>query len=98
MANINTLLAISILVIVNYIGKYCSKEEKKLTSYQELLQLVQLYTNSLYAFSLVVAKFINKLIAKYNQLAQEVYHLFLNIPLSKGLRNIVTLDCYQEDN
>ena len=33
MANINTLLAISILVIVNYISKYCSKEEKKLTSY-----------------------------------------------------------------
>ena len=29
MANINTLPAISILVIVNYIDKYCSKEEKK---------------------------------------------------------------------
>jgi len=33
MANINTLPTTSILVIVNYIGKYCSKEEKKLTSY-----------------------------------------------------------------
>ena len=33
MANINTLPAISILIIVNYIDKYCSKEEKKLTSY-----------------------------------------------------------------
>ena len=54
------------LVIVNYIGKYYSKEEKKLTSYQKLLQLVQLYTNSLHAFGLVVAKFINKLIAKRN--------------------------------
>ena len=64
MANINTSPAISILVIVNYISKYCSKEEKKLTSYQELLQLVQLYTNSLYAFGLIVAKFINKLITK----------------------------------
>ena len=31
--NINILPAISILVIVNYIGKYCSKEKKKLTSY-----------------------------------------------------------------
>jgi len=64
MANINTSPATSISVIVNYIGKYCSKEEKKSTSYQKLLQLVQLYTNSLYAFGLVVAKFINKLIAK----------------------------------
>ena len=33
MVNINILPAISILVIINYIGKYCSKEEKKLTSY-----------------------------------------------------------------
>ena len=33
MANINILPDISILVIVNYIGKYYSKEEKKLTSY-----------------------------------------------------------------
>jgi len=66
MANINTSPAISILVIVNYIGKYCSKEEKKLTSYYKLLRLVQLYANSLYAFSSVVAKFINKLIAKRN--------------------------------
>jgi len=40
MANINISPAISILVIVNYIGKYYSKEEKKSTSYQELLQLV----------------------------------------------------------
>ena len=69
MANINILPAISILVIVNYIGKYCSKEEKKSTSYQELLQLVQPHANSLYAFSLVVAKFINKLIAKRDWLA-----------------------------
>jgi len=64
MANINTSPAISMSVIVNYIGKYYSKEEKKLTSYQELLQSVQPYANSLYAFGSVVAKFINKLIAK----------------------------------
>ena len=33
MANINTSPATSILITVNYIGKYCSKEEKKLTFY-----------------------------------------------------------------
>jgi Na+/proline symporter len=33
MANIDMSPAISILVIVNYIGKYYSKEEKKSTSY-----------------------------------------------------------------
>jgi hypothetical protein len=66
--NTNTLPAISVLVIVNYINKYYSKEEKKLTSYKELLQMVQLYINKLYIFSLIITKFINKLIAKHNWL------------------------------
>ena len=64
MVNLNTLLAISIAVIVNYISKYCSKEEKKLIFYKELLKIVTLYTNKLYTFSFIVTKFINKLISK----------------------------------
>ena len=64
MANLDTLLATSIAIIINYIGKYCSKEEKKLASYKELLKTVTLYTNKLYAFSFIIAKFINKLISK----------------------------------
>jgi ATP-dependent DNA helicase PIF1 len=52
MANIDTSPATSISVIVNYMGKYCSKE-KKSTSYQELLQSLQPYTNSLHAFGLL---------------------------------------------
>ena len=47
---------------------------------------------------LVVAKFINKLIAKRDQLAQDVYYLLLDIPLCKGFRNIITLNCRQEDD
>ena len=64
MANLDTLLAISVAVIVNYIGKYCSKEEKKSAFYKELLKTVTLYINELYTFSFIVAKFINKLIGK----------------------------------
>jgi hypothetical protein len=64
MANLNTLLATSIAVIINYINKYCSKEEKKLVSYKELLKTVTLYTNKLHAFSFIITKFINKLISK----------------------------------
>ena len=64
MANLDTLLATSVAVIVNYIGKYCSKEEKKLVSYMELLKIVIPYINELYAFSSIVAKFINKLIGE----------------------------------
>ena len=60
----DTLPAINIAVIVNYIGKYCSKEEKKLAFYKELLKIVTPYANKLYTFSFIVAKFINKLISK----------------------------------
>jgi hypothetical protein len=64
MANLNTLLATSVAVIVNYINKYCSKEEKKLAFYKELLKIVTLYINELYTFSFIIAKFINKLISE----------------------------------
>ena len=64
MANLNASPATSIAVIVNYINKYCSKEEKKLASYKELLKTVTPYINKLYTFSSIVTKFINKLISK----------------------------------
>ena len=56
--------ATSIAIIVNYISKYYSKEEKKSASYKELLRIVTPYANKLYAFSSIIAKFINKLISK----------------------------------
>ena len=64
MANLDTLLAISVAIIINYINKYCSKEEKKSVSYKELFKTVTPYINKLYTFSSIVAKFINKLISK----------------------------------
>ena len=64
MANLNTLLAISVAIIVNYISKYYSKKEKKSASYKKLLKTVTLYVNKLYTFSSITAKFINKLISK----------------------------------
>ena len=64
MANLDTLLTTSIAVIVNYIGKYCSKEEKKLAFYKKLLKIITLYINKLYNFSSIITKFINKLISK----------------------------------
>ena len=64
MANLDASLATSVAVIVNYISKYCSKEEKKSASYKELLKTVTLHINELHAFSSIVAKFMNKLIGK----------------------------------
>jgi len=98
MANTDTSPATSVSAIVNYIGKYCSKEEKKSTSYKELLQTVQPYANELHAFSSIVAKFMNKLIAERDWSAQEVCHLLLDIPLCEGSRQIVTLDCRQHSD
>ena len=60
----DALLATSVAIIINYISKYYSKEEKKSASYKELLKTVTLYINKLYTFSSIVAKFINKLIIK----------------------------------
>ena len=64
MANLDTLPATNITIIVNYINKYCSKEEKKLTSYKELFKMVTLHANELYTFNSIITKFINKLIGK----------------------------------
>ena len=64
MANLNTSPATSIAVIVNYISKYCSKEEKKSASYKKLLKTVTPYVNKLYTFNSIITKFINKLINK----------------------------------
>ena len=64
MANLDILLTTSVAVIVNYIGKYCSKKEKKLASYKKLFKTVALYANKLYTFSFIITKFINKLISK----------------------------------
>ena len=64
MANLDTLLATNIAVIINYISKYCSKEEKKLAFYKKLLKTVTPHINKLYTFSFIIAKFINKLISK----------------------------------
>ena len=64
MANLDALPIINIVIIINYISKYNSKEEKKLASFKELLKTVTLYINKLYTFSSIVAKFINKLIGK----------------------------------
>ena len=66
MANLNTSPATSAAVIINYISKYCSKEEKKSASYKKLFKTVTPHANKLYAFSFIIAKFINKLISKQN--------------------------------
>ena len=64
MANLDVSPATSVAVIVNYIGKYCSKKEKKSASYKELLKTVTPHANKLYAFNSIITKFINKLISK----------------------------------
>jgi hypothetical protein len=40
----------------------------------------------------------NKIIAEYNWSVQEVCYQLFDIPLCKGSRNVVILDCQQENN
>ena len=74
------------------------QKRKKVDFLPKVTPLIQLHANSLHAFNLIVIKFINKLIAEYNWLVQKVCHLLLDIPLSKSLKNVITLDCRQEDD
>ena len=64
MANLDALPATSVAVIINYISKYYSKEEKKSVFYKKLFKIVTPYINKLYTFNFIAAKFINKLISK----------------------------------
>ena len=52
----------SIHAIVNYIGKYCSKAERKSVPYKELLGAVIPLANGPYALTSIVNKFLNKLV------------------------------------
>ena len=69
MANLDASPATSVAIIINYIGKYCSKEKKKSASYKEFLKIITPHANKLHAFSSIIAKFINKLISKRDWLA-----------------------------
>jgi len=79
--------------VLNYLGKYCTKEEKKSTTYVDLIKVVLPYINSEKPLLSLVSKTMNKLIGERDWSSQEVFHILFNIPLQIGSREVITLDC-----
>ncbi|KAH8758769.1 hypothetical protein F5882DRAFT_263196, partial [Hyaloscypha sp. PMI_1271] len=72
------------LYVLNYIAKYCTKEEKKTATYADLVKEVLPHLNCAKPLLSLVSKTINKLIRERDWSAQEVCHLLLNIPLQQA--------------
>ncbi len=80
-------------VVFGYIAKYCSKAEKKIEPYEVLAR--NLFPHIFYRtpFISFVSHLINKLVSERDWTAQEVYHHLLNLPLVKGSRVVLDVDC-----
>ena len=79
--------------VLNYIAKYCTKEEKKTATYADLVKEVLPHLNCAKPLLSLVSKTMNKLIGECDWSAQEVCHLLLNIPPQSGSCTVITLDC-----
>jgi hypothetical protein len=79
--------------VLNYIAKYCTKEETKTATYADLVKEVLPHLNCAKPLLSLVSKTMNKLIVECDWSAQEVCHLLLNIPLQSGSCTVITLDC-----
>ena len=79
--------------VLNYLAKYCTKEEKKSMTYLDLVKQLLQHLNSEKPLISLVAKTMNKLIGERDWSSQEVFHILFNVPLQEGSRIVETLDC-----
>ena len=93
MANTDVTPCTGSQAVLNYIGKYCTKEEKKTTAYVDLVKSILPHLNTTSPMLSLVSKMMNKLVGERDWSAQEVCHLLLNLPLQKGSRQVISLDC-----
>ena len=85
-------------VVIDYILKYYSKAETETMSYKDIIKIILLKVTSKKPFLLFIVKFINSIIGERDQATQEVAHLMLHLPLQRGTRTIVTLNCRRPYN
>lgn len=96
-ANMDFTPCTSTHAVMNYLAKYCTKEEKKSTTYLDIVKQLLPYINSNKPLLSLVSKTMNKLIGERDWGAQEVMHILLNLPLQQGSREVITLDCRFQD-
>ncbi|SMR46492.1 unnamed protein product [Zymoseptoria tritici ST99CH_1E4] len=77
----------------SYIVKYASKEEEKSVSLHQIMTTVRPQISADKPLMSFTVRTLNQLVGKRDISAQEVARHNLSLPLSKGSRTIVTVDC-----
>ena len=84
----------TVKAVMEYILKYCSKAETQTLSYTDMMKAVLPKVDSVEKpFLSFVARFLNSIVGERDWSAQEVAHLLMHLPLQRGTRTVVTLDC-----
>jgi hypothetical protein len=97
MANTDIQPATTLIGLVRYIAKYVSKPEKASMAYKEMESQVLKYTSDKSPLLSFTSKMLNKLVGERDYSAQEVSHILLQLPMSKGSREVRVVDCRPED-
>lgn len=92
-ANTDFTLCTSSQAVLNYLAKYCTKEEVQSQTYREIVQEMIPFMHSFNHLFSLVSKVMNRLVGERDWSAQEVMHILLGIPLQQGSRTVLTLDC-----
>ena len=82
--------------VLNYLGKYVTKPEKKTASYQELVCEILPTVNSRHPLGSVIRKLLNKLVGERDWSAQEINHILLDLPMVETTRVIIPVDLRPE--
>ena len=97
MANTDIQPPTSLEAVLAYVTKYVSKPEKASTSYLEMQAQILPYVNNWAPLLSFVSKMLNKVIAERDWLAQEAFHILLQLPVQSSSRAVVSLNCRPED-
>jgi len=82
--------------VLNYLGKYVTKPEKKTASYQDLVREILQTVDSRHPLGSVIRKLLNRLIGERDWSAQEINHILLDLPMVETTRVIIPVDLRPE--
>ncbi|XP_073287600.1 uncharacterized protein [Primulina huaijiensis] len=97
-ANVDMSPCTSIQAVVAYLVKYCSKDEPNTATYNDITRSLLPYLSHRQPDLSYASKLMNRLIGERDWSAQEVSHVLFGLPLHRGSRQSVTLDCRKESD
>jgi ATP-dependent DNA helicase PIF1 len=87
----------SLAAVLEHIVKYAIKPEVLSLSYRQMAEKIIPFVNEARPYQSMVTKLMNKLIGERDYSAQEVCHMLLNLKLSQGTRDFITVDLRHPD-